>query len=331
MNQIDAHPNRADAGSNPAGRGPNPADRSPSPADRSPKPADRGPNPADGGTNPAGGSPKPADGGARLPEAEPRAVRHPVPEDSELRPPRLGLGGDRVAPDRVRFAAVPELLLYLCDHLRLDQTELAERCRLRPEQLSRWFTGAREPRLASLRAALEPLGWRPVLGLAPTDEALNAAFDRPRILADLIGNRLIDLLVTAAIGADDGIDLVVGGEVAAVLQGVPLRTRHMVLHLRGEHLPRLRALGRRRHQWVRPAMADRAARLNCGGDFALLCTGTVRPATRLLRPAEVSFQGLALPVVDLAALLADDPGEPAGLGPGARAAAGRFGRHEGAD
>lgn len=293
-------------------------------------------NPANGRAIPAyGRAPGAAAHGpeaaTHVPETEPRMARHPVPEDPDLRPPRLGLGVDRVAPDRVRFAAVPELLLYLCDHLRLDQAELAERCRLRPEQLSRWLTGAREPRLASLRAALEPLGWRPVLGLVPTGEAVNAAFDRPRILADLIGDRLIDLLVTAAIAADEGMDIVVGGEVAAVLQGVPLSTRHLVLHLRGEHLPRLRALGRRRHQWVRPAVADRAARLSRGGDFALLCTGPVRPATRLLRPAEVGFQGLAVPVVDLAALLADDPGEPAGLGPGARAAAGRFARHEGAD
>jgi hypothetical protein len=45
--------------------------------------------------------------------------------------------------------------------------------------------------------------------------------DRPLELDRLLGWYVLDLLVTVADAAADGLDVVLGGEVAAVLQGVP--------------------------------------------------------------------------------------------------------------
>jgi hypothetical protein len=76
------------------------------------------------------------------------------------RGPRIGLDRDRVEPDRARFGSAAHLVLYLCDYFGLGQSDLARRCGVRREQVSRWLRGSTEPSLSSLRAALEPLGWR---------------------------------------------------------------------------------------------------------------------------------------------------------------------------
>ena len=241
--------------------------------------------------------------------------------------PRIGLGAGRIEPDRARFRQVPELLQYLCDYRGLTQAELAQRCGVRREQVSRWMNGTAEPNLGRLRAALAPLGLAPVIALEPTPAALDAALALPTDLDQLLDWNVIDLLGTVAAAAAEDLDVVVGGEVAAVLQGVPLATRHLVLHVRPEHRFRLFRLAAARWQVVghrigpelEPPMAIRS-----GPVSAILCEGSDRPASRVVRPEHPRLAGGEFAVVTLAALLAEDStGEPC-LGPAARELTGRF-------
>ena len=110
--------------------------------------------------------------------------------------PRIGLGAGRIEPDRARFRQVPELLQYLCDYRGLTQAELARRCGVRPEQVSRWMNGAAEPNLGRLRSALAPLGLAPVIALEPTQAVLDAALAQPTDLDQLLDWNVIDLLGT---------------------------------------------------------------------------------------------------------------------------------------
>ena len=175
-----------------------------------PRRADRGTARA-GHTSLAGG-PEMTTGGRRTVSPRPRI-------------PRIGLGTGRIEPDRARFRAVPELLQYLCDYRGLTQAELADRCGVRREQVSRWMNGTAEPNLARLRAAMASLGLAPVIALEPTSAALDAMRARPTDLDQLLDWNVLDLLGTVAAATAEGLDVVVGGEVAAVLQGVPLSTR----------------------------------------------------------------------------------------------------------
>jgi transcriptional regulator with XRE-family HTH domain len=195
--------------------------------------------------------------------------------DGRLR--RVGVGANRVEPDGVRFRTVPELIGYLQDYLRISQADLADRCGLRRETVSRWSSGTVTPTLATLRAALAPLGWLPAITLEPTEAVLDEQLGRPVDLDELLGRQVLDLLATVCAAAAEGLDVVVGGEVAAVLQGVPLRTRHLVIHLREE-----------------------------------------------VHPEHPKFNGGAVPVVSLTALLATDSADDGGLGPAAREVTGRF-------
>jgi hypothetical protein len=52
--------------------------------------------------------------------------------------------------------------------------------------------------------------------------------------------------------------------------------------------------------------------------------GVPFPATRIVRPEGAQFEGLAVPVVDLGALVAGEPDDPAGLGLAAPAVVERF-------
>jgi hypothetical protein len=64
--------------------------------------------------------------------------------------------------------------------------------------------------------------------------------------------------------------------------------------------------------------------LGIGGARAVLRSGPVRPATRVVHPEHPKVNGGAVPVVSLAALPATDSPDDGGLGPAAREAAGRF-------
>jgi transcriptional regulator with XRE-family HTH domain len=128
--------------------------------------------------------------------------------DGRLR--RVGVGADRVEPDGVRFRAVPELIGYLQDYLRISQADLADRCGLRRETVSRWSSGTVTPTLATLRAALAPLGWLPAIALEPTEAVLNEQLGRPVDLDELLGRQVLDLLATVCAAAAEGLDVVVG-------------------------------------------------------------------------------------------------------------------------
>jgi transcriptional regulator with XRE-family HTH domain len=202
--------------------------------------------------------------------------------DGRLR--RVGLGADRVEPDGVRFRAVPELIGYLQDYLRISQTDLADRCGLRRETVSRWSSGTVTPTLATLRAALAPLGWSPVITLEPTDAVLDEQLGRPVDLDELLGRQVLDLLATVCAAATEGLDVVVGAD----------------------------------------PDSDPVWALGICGVRAVLRSGPVRPATRVVHPEHPKFNGGAVPVVSLAALPATDSPDDGGLGPAAREAAGRF-------
>jgi hypothetical protein len=64
--------------------------------------------------------------------------------------------------------------------------------------------------------------------------------------------------------------------------------------------------------------------LGIGGVRAVLRSGPVRPATRVVHPEHPKFNGAAVPVVSLTALLATDSADDGGLGPAAREVTGRF-------
>lgn len=234
------------------------------------------------------------------------------------RVPRIGLGADRVEPDRARFRHVADLIQYLCDYLELNQAELAARCGIRREQLSRWFRGSTEPSVARLAAVLEPLGWAPVIALEPTTAAVYELLARAPGFDDLVAWPLRDVLATIAIAAEE-LRVVVGGEVAAALQGMPVRTRHMVVHVAAEDQDRLRRVVQLRRQGWEPAFEGGYPRITNFGIRVEVRVGAPLPATRIVRPRGGQFGGRAVPVVDLSALVDGEPDDPAGLGPAARA------------
>jgi transcriptional regulator with XRE-family HTH domain len=222
---------------------------------------------------------------------------------------------------------VPELLQYLCDYRGLTQAELAHHCGVRREQVSRWMNGTAEPNLDRLRSALAPLGLVPIIALEPTPTVLDAMLTRSTDLDELLDWNVLDLLGTVTAAAAEDLDVVVAGEVAAVLQGVPLTTRHLALHVRAEHRARLfrlaaarwQAVGHRIGPELDPPMAIRS-----GPVSAILCDGSDRPASRLVRPEHPRLSGAEFAVVTLEALLAEDSTGDACLGPVARELTGRF-------
>lgn len=87
--------------------------------------------------------------------------------EPRARGPRWGL--ERVEPERERFYAGRDLIQYICDIYTLSNVELAQRCGIPREQVSRWLRGETQPSLASLTKVLDALGWRLVLGLDRDD------------------------------------------------------------------------------------------------------------------------------------------------------------------
>ncbi len=85
--------------------------------------------------------------------------------------------------------------------------------------------GTAEPTLPVLRRILDSVGRAPTLGVEPTTSALDEALG----LADELGGPVLDtavqlLLRVCATAHEAGARIVVGGEVAAALQGVPTRS-----------------------------------------------------------------------------------------------------------
>jgi transcriptional regulator with XRE-family HTH domain len=123
-----------------------------------------------------------------------------------------------------------ELMRAIRDEHLLTQDELAGRTGLSRSQLCRWEKGAREPTLEMVRRLLGEFGLAVTFGVEPStaalDERLAPGVDAIGLDTWLMANRVLWPALLA------GVPMVIGGEFAAALQGVPLEDPEMVLHLR---------------------------------------------------------------------------------------------------
>jgi transcriptional regulator with XRE-family HTH domain len=153
--------------------------------------------------------------------------RHLSRWSSEL--PNIMRGMGKRIQDRT-YRSSAELVRAIRDEYVLTQDQLAGRTGLSRYQLCRWEKGTREPILAMLREVLGEFGLAVTFGVEPSTAALD---ERLALGADAIGldswllaNRVVFPALAAAV------PLVVGGEFAAALQGVPIEDPRIDLHLR---------------------------------------------------------------------------------------------------
>ncbi len=220
-----------------------------------------------------------------------------------------------MTPDLRAYRSVAELLVAVRDHHRLTQRQLAERSEIGQSQLARYESGEVEPGLPVLRRVLRSVGWLPTLGIEPTAAALDE-----QLTQEVVFDTDLFTLLQICIDADAaGARVVIGGEVAAALQGVPIRStdlRYLVLEA---DLQTLLGAAHRRHravEWPDPR--------DDHGDAVRLVWAGVVPArvhvVSALPPAcAVEWQDNRLHAVDVAVLL-----ESGALGPAAAALAGRW-------
>jgi transcriptional regulator with XRE-family HTH domain len=123
-----------------------------------------------------------------------------------------------------------ELMRAVRDEHVLTQDELAGRTGLSRYQLCRWEKGAREPTLEMVRRVLDKFGLAVVFAVEPStaalDERLEPGVEAIGLDTWLLANRVIWPALAA------GVPMVVGGEFAAGLQGVPIEDPEIVIHLR---------------------------------------------------------------------------------------------------
>jgi len=128
------------------------------------------------------------------------------------------------------YRSTAELMRAIRDEHVLTQDELAGRTGLSRYQLCRWEKGTREPTLAMVRRLLGEFGLAVTFGVEPStaglDERLESGVDAIGLDAWLLANRVIWPALAARV------PVVIGGEFAAGLQGVPIEEPEMVLHLR---------------------------------------------------------------------------------------------------
>ena len=128
------------------------------------------------------------------------------------------------------YRSTAELMRAIRDEHLLTQDELAGRTGLSRSQLCRWEKGAREPTLQMVRRLLGEFGLAVTFGVEPStaalDERLEPGVDAIGLDTWLLANRVLWPALLA------GVPMVIGGEFAAALQGVPLEDPEMVLHLR---------------------------------------------------------------------------------------------------
>jgi transcriptional regulator with XRE-family HTH domain len=132
--------------------------------------------------------------------------------------------------DNRTYRSTAELVRAIRDEFLLTQDELAGRTGLSRYQLCRWEKGAREPTFEVLRRVLDEFGMAVTFGVetstAALDEQLELGVDAIGLDTWLLANRVVWPALTA------GVPMVVGGELAAGLQGVPIEDPDMVVHLR---------------------------------------------------------------------------------------------------
>jgi transcriptional regulator with XRE-family HTH domain len=128
------------------------------------------------------------------------------------------------------YRSTAELMRAIRDEHVLTHHELAGRTGLSRYQLCRWEKGTREPTLAMVRRLLGEFGLAVTFGVEPStaalDQRLQFGVDAIGLDAWLLANRVVWPALLA------GVPMVVGGEFAAGLQGVPIEEPEMVLHLR---------------------------------------------------------------------------------------------------
>ncbi|MGB6165838.1 MAG: helix-turn-helix transcriptional regulator [Pseudonocardiaceae bacterium] len=128
------------------------------------------------------------------------------------------------------YRSTAELMRAIRDEHLLTQDELAGRTGLSRYQLCRWEKGTREPALGVVRRVLGKFGLAVIFGVEPStaalDERLAPGVDAIGLDAWLLAHRVVWPALVA------GVPMVVGGEFAAGLQGVPIEDPEMVLHLR---------------------------------------------------------------------------------------------------
>ncbi|MGH3592493.1 MAG: helix-turn-helix domain-containing protein [Pseudonocardiaceae bacterium] len=229
-------------------------------------------------------------------------------------PSGIVAGMARRIQDRT-YRSAAELMRAIRDEHVLTQDELAGRTGLSRYQLCRWEKGAREPTLAMVRRLLGGFGLAVTFGLEPStaalDQRLETGADAIGLDAWLLANRVVWPALLA------GVPMVVGGEFAAGLQGVPIEEPEMVLHLR---LTDLNAF----HEVVRTARCSlgvlgasldplKPEEITVGSDLAVVAmVGTIRvllvdelPVAKVIS-VERQFVGdktpIDVPVVPLAAL-----------------------------
>lgn len=234
-----------------------------------------------------------------------------------------------------RFRTVAELLRAMRDQHLLTQAELAERCGLDRAQLCRYEKGTVEPSLRTLRRLLEATGWAPTFGLEPTTAALDERLDGGGQLWSTLGvDTWLVLRRVVWPALDRQVPLVVGGELAAGLQGVPIIDPDMVLHLRLPHLAAFAAVVREAHcvlgkpgpvglydEPEEPAPEDELVVYAGSGTLRLRISDAL-PATAVVRVGrrlDDEDDTIAVPVVELAVLRGSSV-----LGPAAEALAARI-------
>jgi len=215
--------------------------------------------------------------------------------------------------DERHYGSAAQLLAALRRRHLLTLDQLGERAAVAPAQLCRYEKGATEPSIATLRRILAAFGWNLTFGVEPTTAAADERLDAGKGPLQLLELDVIALIEIAACAAGDGAALVVGGEVAAVLQGVPVSTDDMVVHVHPQHVRTLARAAAAAHREIAEGPAGRLE-LRFRRSMAVVVPAEVLPPSTL---ASLDFAPWlardALPVVPLDELCASGALRPAAV------------------
>lgn len=201
--------------------------------------------------------------------------------------------------EQTSHRGVAELLLAVRNHQMLTQQELADLCGLDRAQLCRYEKGHREPSLSTLRRMLGALGWSLLLSVEPSTARVDRILDAPFDALDLLDLDVIRLLEVAALAYENGAGIVVDGEVAAVMQGVPVVTGDLAILARPGDVELVGRAAAAQHATVGETEVGELA-MFAGSASARLVPSQVLPASRLARvDFRPWFSGRQVPVTDL--------------------------------
>ena len=219
--------------------------------------------------------------------------------------------------EQASHRSVAELLLAVRNRQMLSQQELADLCGLDRAQLCRYEKGHQEPSLSTLRRMLGALGWSLLLSVEPSTARVDRILDAPFDALDLLDLDVIRLLEVAALAYENGAGIVVDGEVAAVMQGVPVVTGDLAILVRPGDVDLVGRAVAAQHATVGEADAVVEAdavgegdavgeaeagelAMFAGSASARLVPSQVLPASRLARvDFRPWFSGRQVPVTDL--------------------------------